>query len=74
MNDERRKLIAEAIDHVEQAKNLLDAAKEEEQECLDNLPEGIRYSERGETMEENVSTLESAVDALDEAVSGLDEI
>ena len=74
MNNERRKLIAEAIDYVEQAKNLLDAAKEEEQECFDNLPEGLQQSERGQQMEENVSTLESAVDALDEAVSGLDEI
>ena len=51
MNDERRKLITEAIDLVEQAKNLLNAAKEEEQECFDNLPEGIQQSERGQLME-----------------------
>ena len=38
----------------------------EEQEALDNLPEHIQESERGQQMEEYISGLETVLDDLDE--------
>lgn len=61
MNNDRRKVLAEAKDLIEQ-------------ESFDNLPEGLQQSERGEQMEENVSNLESSMNSLDEVISCLEEL
>ena len=65
MNKQRRKEIAKAIGLIEQAREILDAVKEEEQEAFDNLPENLQNSERGETMEAHISTIEDFLDELD---------
>lgn len=65
MNKARRKEIARAIELMEQAREILEAVMEEEQEAFDNLPENLQSSERGEAMEEYISTLEDSIDALD---------
>jgi len=65
MNKIRRKEIAQAIELMEQAREILEAVADEEQEAFDNLPENIRNSERGETMEQYIGMLEEAVENLD---------
>ena len=42
--------------------------RDEEQDCYDNLPEGLVDSERGEAMSENCDDLDSAVDTLEEVI------
>ena len=65
MNKIRRKEIAQAIELMEQAREILEAVADEEQEAFDNLPENIRNSERGGTMEQYIGMLEEAVENLD---------
>lgn len=65
MNKVRRKEIARAIELMEQAREILEAVRDEEQEAFDNMPEGLQCSERGETMEEYIYTIEECLDALD---------
>ena len=65
MNKQRRKEIAKAIDLIEQAREILEAVLDEEQEAFDNMPESLQSSERGETMEEYISTIEDFLDYLE---------
>lgn len=75
MNKARRKEIARAIELMDEAREILEAVMEEEQEAFDNMPESLQCSERGEAMEEYISTLEEftynlETDALQEIVDG----
>ena len=65
MNKARRKEIEKAIALIEQAREILEAVAEEEQEAFDNMPEGLQSSERGEYMEECIYNIEEVVEALD---------
>jgi hypothetical protein len=57
--------------------NLQDLATEE-QDCFDNMPEGLQASENGQRIEEIAQAFESANDslssALDDAESAIEEI
>ena len=61
MDKTRRKEIARAIELMDEAREILEAVKNKEQEAFDNMPESLQYSERGETMEEYIGTLEEVV-------------
>lgn len=74
MNNARRKAIEEAIAILEGAKETLESIRDEEQECYDNLPEGIMYSERGEAMSENCDDLDSATTDLEDIIDRLQDI
>lgn len=65
MNKVRRKELARVVDLLDQARDLLEIIRDEEQEAFDNLPESIQCSERGETMEDYISTMEEMLDYLD---------
>ncbi len=67
MNDSRRKELKRALGMLESAGLLICRAAEEEQDCLDNLPENLQGSERYEKMEEAVSLLESAAEEIESA-------
>ena len=58
MNKQRRNRIAEALELISQARDILEEVKDEEQESYENLPESLQYGERGEQMQENVDSLE----------------
>ena len=73
MNKVRRKKVSDALAEIERQKDIIETAKFEEQECYDNLPEPIQYSERGEIMQEIANSLESAVDELDNAISNIND-
>ena len=65
MNKVRRKELARVVDLLDQARDLLETIREEEQEAFDNLPESSQWSERGEAMENCISTMEEMLDYLD---------
>lgn len=65
MNKVRRKEIAKAIELLEQAREILESVRDDEQEAFDNMPESLQGSERGEAMEEYIYTLEEAIEAID---------
>ena len=65
MNKARRKEIARAIELMEQAREILEAVRDEEQETFDNMPESLQGSERGEAMGGYIYTLEECMETLD---------
>ena len=65
MNKARREELSRVVDLLDQARDLLETIRDEEQEAFDNLPESIQCSERGETMEDYISTMEEMLDYLD---------
>lgn len=74
MNKPRRKELQKALDMINDARDIIEAMKYEEQDAYDNLPEGIQDSERGEQMDENISDLEEVMDGLEEQASMLEDI
>lgn len=74
MNAARRKMIAKAIELLDEAKGILESVKDEEQEAFDNLPESFQASERGETMEDNIYNLDEAYDSIEEIVDTIGEM
>lgn len=72
MNKERRKeiqnaadLIRKAQETIEEAKEVLETVKADEEEYYDNMPESIQNGEKG-------SQAQTAIDALDNAISDLE--
>lgn len=74
MNKQRRKYIATALVYLEHALDIIETAKNEEEDAFYNLPEGIQESERGEQMEEYISTLEEIFDNIEYAHEQISEI
>lgn len=73
MNDDRRKRIDEAMEHISAARELLDTVIAEEQEAFDNLPQGLQGSERGQKLEETADSLYSIHSDLEDMESLLEE-
>jgi len=74
MNDERRKEIAKAMTLLQDAVNIIEAVKDEEQDSFDNMPESFQQGDKGSRMEEGISALESAVDSIQSAEGDLDNL
>ncbi len=74
MNKLRRRQLRAALDLLDEARSILEAVQEGEQEAFDNMPESLQYSERGEAMEETISNLEDAVSSLEEINETFDEV
>lgn len=74
MNKYRRTVIAELLNQLVEIYNNLEAVKDEEEEALENYPENLRYSERGEAMQEAFDNLEEANGAISEAIDLLQSI
>ncbi len=74
MNAKGRKEIAKYVTTLEEIKNNLENMRDEEEDKLYNMPEGLQDSERGEQMQESIDTLEDACNSIDEAIDSLNEI
>ena len=74
MNKYRRKVITELLEQLIEIRDNLEAVKGEEEETLENFPENLRNSERGEAMQEAFDNLEEAHGAISEAVDLLENI
>ena len=77
MNKSRRDLLRQALELLATAEEYVNSALDEEQGCLDNMPENLEGSERYERMELAVEKLEEAAenisgarDCIDEAING----
>jgi hypothetical protein len=47
----------------------VETIKEEEEEALENMPEGLQSSEKGEAAQASIDALDSALNSLDDVVS-----
>lgn len=69
MNERRRKRLNRAINLLNQARDLVDAVRDEESDAMSNMPENFQDTERYEKMENAVDNLDEAIDNIDEAIS-----
>ena len=73
MNKERRALLRKAADMVYEAKVMVARANDDEENAYDNLPDGIRDSDRGDTMQETIDQLDSIIEEGSGTVTTLDK-
>ena len=74
MNRERRTQLAKAVRLLERAIEIIENAKDEEQEAFDNLPESIKDSERGENMESYIDLLDAADGSIYDAIDSINDV
>lgn len=67
MNDDRRKLIENAIAKIAEGRQELEQARDEEQEYLDNMPENMQFGEKGEKAQTAIDNLQTAIDECESA-------
>lgn len=65
MNKERRDRLSDVIASLEEAKDLLEDVKNDEQDAFDNMPVGLQCSERGSKMEDYIELMEDAGNQID---------
>ncbi len=59
---------------IQNAHDVLEEVRDEEQDAFDNLPEGLQDSERGDMMQEAIGNLDEAIDNLDDVLSSLENV
>ena len=64
MNKHRKKAIEDIAFQLEDAMLMLEMYRDEEQIYLDNMPESLQYSEKGEKAIECISYLDDAINDL----------
>lgn len=74
MNKARRKKLGEAFDRIEDAKNILEEVKQEEQDAYDNLPENFQNGDRGEEMQNYIDMMDETEGYLEDAQSVIEQI
>lgn len=67
MNNNRRKKLYEAVSMLETAYNIVEHISEEEQNCLDNIPENLVFGEMFEKIENAIEFLDNALENIDAA-------
>lgn len=72
MNAKRRKALAAVITRLEELDSMREEIREqlyeviaEEQEALENMPESLQESDRGQQMQEYIDTMENVTGELD---------
>ncbi len=73
MNNQRRKELRAALEEADNARSVIETCRDEEQECLDNIPENLQGSERYMVAEATMLLLDEAVDSLEVAVTMVEE-
>lgn len=68
INNRKRKELHRAIGLLNQGKFIVRNVLDNEQDCLDNLPENLQDSERAIKFEDAVDALESAEEDIDSAI------
>lgn len=74
MNRERRKRLEAAKEKLEEVYFELEAIKEEEEEALDNMPESLQQTERGEAMQTAIDTIDDAMNDVESTKDNLEEL
>lgn len=65
MNNDRRKELDQAAEHIHLAASILETVRDAEQEAFDNLAENFQSGEKGQAMEAKIDELTEACDACD---------
>lgn len=73
MNQNDRKELGKVLALLDEARGIIEAIRDGEQDKFDNLSEGLQQTEKGQKFEEAVSALDSALDSIDEAAGYINE-
>lgn len=72
MNKKRRDRLKTAMLYLEKASDIISEAFEQEQDCMDNMPESLQDSERYEVMEQAADNMEDALSSIDDAIAKIE--
>ena len=67
MNKQRRVKIKEVIEQLTQTNKLISQISDEEEGCLNNLPDSLADGEMSDAMEDAIANLTEAGDRIDDA-------
>ena len=73
MNKKKRSDLLIATQHLRNALRIIDDVLDDEQDCFDNLPDGLQVAERGEKMEQAIDSLTDASDYITDAIESIEE-
>ena len=73
MNKKKRETLKDAGVLLDKAISIVSRVLDEEQDCLDNMPENLQASEKYERMEVAIDKLEEAIDQIDSAKENIEE-
>ena len=74
MNAQKRKELQKAIELLEKARSIVEEIRDEEQNCFDNLPEGLQSSEKGEKFTEDIDNLDTVAADLEQMIMTIEEV
>ncbi len=74
MNNKKRESLRDACMYLERASGIVSKVLEEEEDCLDNMPENLQMSEKYEMMESAIDRLEDAIEQIDDARENIEEV
>lgn len=73
MNNQKREQLKLARDYLSKASDIVSNVLDKEQDCLDNMPENLQYSDKCERMEAAISKLEDGLNNIETADECLSE-
>ena len=73
MNNQKREKLKLARDYLSKASDIVSSVLDDEQDCLDNMPDNLQYSDRYERMEAAISKLEDGLNNIEAAEECLEE-
>lgn len=73
MNNQKREKLKLARGFLSKASDIVSNVLDDEQDCLDNMPENLQYSDKYERMEAAISKLEDGLNNIEAAEECLDE-
>jgi hypothetical protein len=71
MNKDRRKALSAIEAILAEAREQIEAIRDEEQDYYDNMPESFQDGEKGQAAEAAVSAMEDAISSIEEAEQSL---
>lgn len=73
LNQNRRQQLTRVIGLLHNAETDLDSIKDEEQGCIDAMPENLQNSDRCASMENAVDCLEDAIESVQQAADFIND-
>ena len=74
MNNKRRDRLRRVLLSLRRAVDDMEYIRDDEQDSLDNLPENLAGSERGERMYDNINYLDDAIMGVELAIEKIGEV
>ena len=73
MNNQKREKLKLARGFLSKASDIVSSVLDDEQDCLDNMPDNLQYSDRYERMEAAISKLEDGLSNIEATEECLEE-